>query len=258
MTSQIHLAYEDSGAGRPLVLLHGFCGSSAYWTKTSELLNSDYRVIAPDLRGHGRSEAPDVRYTVEMMADDLVALIQRLELDKPVLLGHSLGGYVALAFAEKYPELISGFGLVHSTARPDDDQGKANRNKAIETIKEKGMEPFIDGLIPKLFAPDHLESMAGSIQTALEIGYATKPEGAIHTAEAMRDRPDRNKVLRDAGLPILLVAGGEDQIIPAEKTFSVQAPHITQARIEQAGHMSMMEAPESLAKIVAQFVKSRC
>ncbi|MDF2667967.1 MAG: alpha/beta hydrolase [Paenibacillus sp.] len=258
MTSPIQLAYEDSGAGRPLLLVHGFCGSSAYWKDTTKLLQASYRVIAPDLRGHGRSEAPDVRYTVEMMADDLAALVERLELNKPVLLGHSLGGYVALAFAEKYPELLAGYGLIHSTARPDDEQGKANRNKAIETIKEKGIESFIDGLIPKLFAPDHLETMQEHVQASIDIGYITKPEGAIHTAEAMRDRPDRNKVLRDASLPVLLVAGGKDQIIPAEKTFSVQAAHITQARIDQAGHMSMMEAPDVLANIITQFVSSRC
>jgi 3-oxoadipate enol-lactonase len=258
MTDRTQLVYEDYGSGRPLILVHGFCGSSSYWKPVRRSLGSEYRLIAPDLRGHGRSEAPDIPYTVEAIADDLAALVQQLNLSQSVLLGHSLGGYVALAFAEKYPHLLAGFGLIHSTAYPDDEQGKANRNKAIAAIQEKGIVPFIDGLIPKLFAPEHLDTMADLVQGAKEIGYATKPEGAIHTAEAMRDRIDRNHVLRETSLPVLLAAGALDQLIPAVKTFSVQGDHIVQARLEQAGHMSMMETPDALAKVITEFVHTRC
>lgn len=258
MTDHIQLAYEQVGEGRPLVLVHGFCGSSAYWNKVREPLGSSYCVITPDLRGHGRSEAPDVPYTIEGMADDLADLIQQLQLDKPVLLGHSLGGYVTLAFVEKYSHLLSGFGLIHSTAFPDNEQGRANRNKAIASIQETGMEPFIDGLIPKLFAPEHLDTMSDSVQAAKHIGYATSPVGAIHTAEAMRDRVDRHHVLREAALPILLVAGGKDLIIPLDKAFSVQGDHISPVQLEQAGHMSMQEAPDALSRTIIEFVQTRC
>lgn len=258
MTDHIQLAYEDYGSGRPLILVHGFCGSSAYWTPLKQSLGSEYRLIVPDLRGHGRSGAPDIPYTVEAMADDLAALAQQLNLTQSVLLGHSLGGYAALAFAEKYPHLLAGFGLIHSTAYPDDEQGKANRNKAITAIQEKGIAPFIDGLIPKLFAPEHLATMADLVQGVKDIGYATKPEGAIHTVEAMRDRIDRNHVLRETLLPVLLASGDKDHLIPAAKTFSVQGDHIIQARLEQAGHMSMMETPDALVKVITEFVQTRC
>lgn len=255
MTDHVQLAYEEIGEeqARSLVLLHGFCGSRAYWSALHKPLGAQYRVIIPDLRGHGQSGAPDAPYTIDAMADDVAALIRQLGLEKPIVLGHSLGGYITLALSEQNPQLLSGFGLIHSTAFPDTEPGKANRDKAIATIREQGIRPFVDGLIPKLFAPAHLASMADRVQAAVEIGYGTPPLGAIHTTEAMRDRVDRNHVLREASVPVLLVAGAQDQIIPVEKTFSVQGDHITQTRLETAGHMSLMESPDELSAILLSF-----
>ncbi len=252
-TNGATLAYRDEGTGAPLVLIHGFCGSSQYWQEVIPALATEFRVIAPDLRGHGDSSAPDESYTMDKMADDLARLLDHLELPKVVMFGHSLGGYVTLAFAEKYADKLTGFSLVHSTAYPDDEKGKENRLKGMESIRENGMEPFIKALVPKLFAPDHVTTMQDAVQLARQIGLATDPQGAIRTLEGMRDRPDRNHVLRNAQIPILLVAGENDQIIPKEKTFSVDAPHVRQELIPSAGHMGMLEAPEALVPIIRQF-----
>lgn len=249
------LAYRDEGKGVPVLLLHGFCGSSAYWDEVAPLLLPHCRLLIPDLPGHGSSEAPQEPYSIEAFADDLLDLQDQLGIAKAVWLGHSLGGYITLAAVEKYAARISGFGLIHSTAFPDDEAGKANRLKGIQSIAENGMTPFIDGLIPKLFAPEHTETMPEALQRMKEIGYNTSPEGASRALEAMRSRPDRNHVLRSTDQPVLLLAGGKDQVIKTEKTFSVEGPHITKALIESAGHMSLIEAPEQLSRELIEFIK---
>lgn len=251
----IKLAYQEAGSGAPVLLLHGFCGSSAYWEEVIPLLGQHYRVIAPDLRGHGDSDAPDGEfYGMEQFAEDLLALLDQLKLDQVSLFGHSLGGYITLAFAEKYPKRLRAFGLIHSTAYPDDEQGKAGRDKAVQTIEQQGMEPFIDGLIPRLFAPEHVQTMPDAVEQAKQIGFATPAEGAIRTAKGMKHRIDRNHVLRSAHTPVLLLAGEQDQIISRQKSFSVASPHIRQVLLTAVGHMSMYEAPEKLTEELATFL----
>lgn len=249
------LAYADQGEGTPVVLLHGFCGSSAYWERVLPLLQGAGRFLVPDVRGHGDSGAPDEAYSIEGMADDIAELLQELNIPKAVLLGHSLGGYITLAFAEKYPERLSAFGLVHSTAYPDDEKGKQGRLNSIGTIREKGLPVFIDGLIPKLFAPSHVESMPEAVEQAKAIGRGTSPDGAMRTLEAMRERPDRRAVLEAARVPLLLVAGEHDQIIPADKTFTVHGSNVVQNKLKESGHMSMMETPEALAAVIRDFMQ---
>jgi 3-oxoadipate enol-lactonase len=253
---EIEMSYEDQGNGETIVLLHGFCGSSAYWKNVIPVLSQNYRVITPDLRGHGRSEVPLDTYSMEQMADDVKHLLDELQVSDAVMFGHSLGGYVTLAFAEKYPEVLTGFSLIHSTARPDDTAGKEGRLKAIGSIEDDGIKPFIDSLIPKLFAPDPIESMLEAVEYTKQIGYQTKPEGAIHTLEGMRERLDRNHVLRTSKVPILLVAGEKDQIIPVSKTFSVEGSHITPMKLKDVGHMSMLEAPKELTAIMENFLQT--
>jgi 3-oxoadipate enol-lactonase len=135
--NSIVLAYEDQGSGEPLVLLHGLCGSANYWDKVLPQLSEQYRVIAPDLRGHGQSGISDEPYPMELMAHDIAELLEKLHIPQAILFGHSLGGYVTLAFAEQYPEKLHAFSLVHSSGFPDDENGKANRDKGIAAISEK-------------------------------------------------------------------------------------------------------------------------
>jgi 3-oxoadipate enol-lactonase len=249
------LAYKEQGQGQAVMLLHGFCGSSAYWDQLMPLLPDNYRFITPDLRGHGESGAPETEYSMEAFADDMAALIKQLGLEQAIMLGHSLGGYATLAFGERNPELLTAFGLVHSTAFPDSDAAKEARIKAIKSIWEKGLEPYVrDGLVPKLFSPAHLQTMPEAVRKAVTIGLKTAPDAAVRTLDGMRQRPDRNHVLAEAKVPVLIAAGIDDQIIPVGRAFSVSGGHITQSLLEHAGHMSMMEAPEQLAKIIIDFI----
>lgn len=251
----IEIAYKEAGEGFPVLLLHGFCGSSSYWDAIVPLLQTQCRLIVPDLPGHGQSGVPQTPYPIEAFADDMVDFLRLLDIGKAVWLGHSLGGYVTLAAAERYADQIAAYGLIHSTAFPDDEKGKEGRLKAIQTILDSGIVPFVDGLIPKLFAPDHLQSMDDKVEQAKNIGYGTSPEGAVVTLEAMRDRPDRNAALRQADCPVLLIAGENDQIVNPEKTFSVRGDSIHHELLHKVGHMSLMEHPEQLADKLSAFLE---
>lgn len=248
------ICYREQGQGEPLVLLHGFCGSSEYWDQVVPLLSDHYRCIVPDLRGHGSSDAPLGAYTIEQMADDVLHLLDSLELSKVTLLGHSLGGYITLSFVQRYSSRLNGFGLIHSTAFPDSEEAKEKRLLAVSSIQTQGITSFVDNMIPSLFAPDHVESHPEWINFAKEIGYKTPPQGASGAAMAMRERPDRRDVLSASVLPVLLVAGEQDGIISQDKTFTVDQPNVTQVTIAGAGHMSMIEAPDQLANRIISFM----
>ncbi|REK71462.1 alpha/beta fold hydrolase [Paenibacillus paeoniae] len=257
----IKLAYYDSkeshGLDTALVLLHGYCGSSAYWEKIVDELADSIRVIAPDARGHGLSSAPeDEIYSMELFADDVAALLDSLSIRRAIVLGHSLGGYVTLAFTERYADKLAAFGLVHSTPLPDSEAARANRDKAVAALQENGIAEFVDGLIPKLFAKDRLEGMEPEVARCKEIGYTTALHGAVATAKGMKGRADRSTVIRESALPILLVAGAQDGVIPVESTFSAVNGETRKVELEQAGHMSMMECSAQLAEEIASFVRS--
>lgn len=256
LSAGIVVAYEEAGVGEPIVLLHGFCGSRLYWEETLPYLAEYGRVIAPDLRGHGSSAVAGAedRYGMENLADDVAALMDELNVPKISLFGHSLGGYAALAFAEKYPERLNALGLVHSTAFPDGEQAKENRLKAVETIRSQGVAPFVDGLVPKLFAPQHRDSRPEWVGKAKEIGYETSAEGAVGCALGMRARPDRVSVLERLKLPVLLLAGEADEVIPPDKRFPVSGDNVTAVTLKGVGHMGMMEDPQATAACIGRFL----
>ncbi|AIQ49379.1 alpha/beta hydrolase [Paenibacillus sp. FSL R7-0273] len=247
-----NICYSDQGQGEVIVLLHGFCGSSAYFEQVIPYLSGSYRVIAPDLRGHGASDAPLGAYNIDQMADDVLSLLNSLEIEKAYLLGHSMGGYVTLSFAQRYASRLKGFGLIHSTGYPDSEEAREKRLKSVSTIQNEGITAFVDALIPGLFAVDAAPQL---LERAKEIGYKTPPQGAAGAALAMRERPDRRDVISAAAVPVLLVAGTEDSLVPAERIFTSDKANITKAAISGAGHMSMYEAPERLAEIIKDFVQ---
>ncbi|WP_322907790.1 alpha/beta fold hydrolase [Paenibacillus sp. SGZ-1009] len=248
------LHYTESGTGAPLVLLHGFLGSSAYWDELVPLLSAHYRCITPDLRGHGRSLAPEGSYRIEQMADDVIRLLDHLELPSATVLGHSMGGYVTLALAAQNGDRLDGWGLIHSTPHEDTAQAKENRLLAVSKINSDGIAAFTDGMVEGLFAPASLERIPKAVQKVRELGYATPPQGACGAALAMRERPDRRHVLAASSKPVLLIAGGQDRLIPAERLFTSTGEHITAHTIEQAGHMGMLETPEPMAQIIRDYL----
>lgn len=263
LASGLKIAYYDSGdkegvlpQGAAAVLLHGFCGSSAYWEDVLPLIGGLGRVIIPDLRGHGLSSAAGEEvYAMESFADDLAELLGQLSVERVCLFGHSLGGYVSLAFAEKHPDKLEAFGLIHSTSLPDGDQAKIGRDKAVNTIKSEGIETFVNGLVPKLFASEHLATLEKAVKRVTEIGYATSPEAAAATALGMKSRKDRRSVLENLEVPRLLVAGSEDGVIPAKNTFTSEGKNVSQVLLSGSGHMSMVESPAELGNRISAFVR---
>jgi 3-oxoadipate enol-lactonase len=253
--NDLTLSYIDEGSGDVILLIHGFCGSPAYWEKIIPDLGKNYRVIAPALRGHGKSSAVSDPYTTSDMATDIKHLLDELQIHKVIMFGHSLGGYVTLSFAEQFSDRLAGFSLVHSTSHADNEEAQQGRSKSIELICENGVEPLVKNLVPKLFAPEYSKSMVEEVEFVTEIGLNTSVTGAKGALRAMRERPERHAVLSKSQVPSLLIAGEFDQIIPIEKVFSVESENIEQVVLTEAGHMGMIEKPTELTNIILNFVK---
>ncbi|WP_273126130.1 alpha/beta fold hydrolase [Metabacillus sp. HB246100] len=248
------ISYTDQGVGHCVVLIHGFCGDSQYWKYIVPQLVAKNRVITVDIRGHGHSSTPKDEFEIMDLADDLDKLLTSLHIDRATLIGHSLGGYISIAFAEKYPEKLCGLSMVHSTTLPDTDEAKKNRDNGILLIEEEGIKPYIQQLIPKLFAAGSHETLANEIDLVKKIGYRTSDLGAIECLKSMKNRPNRNHVLKNLSLPVLLVAGELDDILPLERTFSVSGTNISQHTIKESGHMSMLEKPDELSEVLIGFL----
>lgn len=238
-----------------IVLLHGFCGSIKYWEDVIPLLSTDFQVLVPDFRGHGQSGMIDGPWRIEDMAKDIVLLLDELGIEKCIVYGHSMGGYVTLALAELYPARLSGWGLVHSTSLPDSPEAKENREKTIARIHHSGIEPLVNELVPKLFAPEHLHSMASEVERMKLVGYGTNPKGAALATAAMKDRPDRSHVIKQARVPVVLIAGEQDQVIPPDRVHTATGEHISTHTITDCGHMGMIEAPDSISQLLLKHVE---
>jgi len=252
--NKLTISYLDQGTGDVIVLLHGLCFDSTIWKKVIPELALNYRVIAPDLRGHGQSSVPAPPYSIEQMADDIISLLDALEIEKAAIFGHSLGGYITLAIAEKYPDRLSALSLVHSLSEPDTEEKKQVRQTNINLIKEKGLAAFIEGFYPLLFAPENLDKLPAEVNFARNLCLQTAADGAMGSLYAIKERPDRTSVLKNIQVPILLIAGENDVIVPQEKTFSVERKNVTSIVIKNAGHTSMLEAPEQLTNTINNFM----
>lgn len=248
------LTYKQVGRGIPVVFLHGFCGSKAYWSSIEASLKTQVEAYYIDLPGHGDS-VPYLKTSIESYADLLRSWKKEMDLDQFILVGHSLGGYITLAYAEKYPQDLYGYALVHSTAFPDSDEGKEGREAAMKKIDTEGMTAFIDGLIPKLFDEEFSQKHAEVVHHAKKIGLETDPEQAKAFLQAMKDRKDLRDVLKQHDLPHLLVAGENDAVVPSYKTFISESPHATDKLLKNSAHMSMYENPDVLSDTFIQWIQ---
>lgn len=231
---------------RQLVLLHGLCGSPDYFEELIPLLDAE--VYALTLPGHAGTEAgPE---TMDQFADWVVAEMRLRELDRPIVLGHSFGGYITTNLVRRYPTELSGFGLIHSTAAADPEEAKAKRNQAIERVMEEGVHPFIDTMIPGVFAADSDTSL---IERAKQIGYEMSKEGVMSAQLAIRDRADETETVRETRLPGLFLYGDKDPNMDADRAF-LGAEHHTKQTVP-GSHMGMMEEPELEAELINDWLK---
>jgi pimeloyl-ACP methyl ester carboxylesterase len=251
------LAYNDSGNGFPVVLIHGFCESKAVWQYCEPALARQFRVLTPDLPGFGESRLLETNISIDYFADQLKEFLDSLHIEQCVMIGHSLGGYVTLAFAEKYPGMLAGMGLFHSTAFADTDERRENRNKAILFIERYGVPVFAQSFVPPLFSLQNRERLKTEIEALVSDASAASEHGVIETTKAMRDRPERIHVLKKVSFPVLFVAGKQDLSIPLDKTLEqCHLPkHSVVHFLQKAGHMGMIESKHDTIRIIEHFCR---
>ena len=247
--------YQEKGTGLPILLIHGYCETHEIWGPMVDRFSAAFRVITIDLPGFGTSPALEAPHSIDDVATRVLQFLSDfLKTDSCVVLGHSLGGYVALAMIEKRPELFRAFGLVHSTAFADSDERKAARNKVIEFVKTHGSEPFVRSFIPPLF---HNQS-ASYVQPVVDLALKTAASSIISYAGAMRDRPDRTHVLRSFSGPVLFQAGDKDTIIPlagVQEQVSMTR-NATFSVLQGVAHMGMIERTEEASSAIEGFLRS--
>jgi pimeloyl-ACP methyl ester carboxylesterase len=249
------LAYYNRGNGFPVVLLHGFCENKDIWDTFSVPLSEAFQVITPDMPGFGGSQHNTNFASVEAMANEVSALLQQLQIGKCVLIGHSLGGYVALALAEKHPEIVAGLALFHSTAYPDTEEKKQTRTKTADFIDKNGIPAFIENFVPPLFFKDRHEELKEYMELTRKITLQAPKATAVAVTKAMRDRPDRTHVLREATYPVLFIAGKDDgavSFLSAKEQFFLPKHSQVQA-LAETGHMGMFERPQETYLMVHHF-----
>lgn len=252
------MAYDDFGQGTPLVLLHGFPLSRAIWAAQIAELSAHHRLIAPDLRGHGDSEATPGPYSMELLADDILALLVALRIDQPIVLGGlSMGGYVAMAFARRYPERLAGLLLTATRAGSDTSAGKDGRRQAVAAVQQAGnIQPTVVGMLPKLFAPQTYSDNPNLVLEVRHIMEQTSVDGVINAQLGMLARPDSTAMLSNLDVPGLVIHGEHDQIIPVEAAQDMAdvLPDGSMVIIKGTGHLLNMEKPAEFNQIVLDWL----
>jgi pimeloyl-ACP methyl ester carboxylesterase len=250
------LFYREAGGGLPVVLLHGFAEDGTIWDNQVDYLSAHCRVIIPDLPGSGKSPALAPAEGVEELAGSIATLLDELAIQQCILIGHSMGGYIALAFAEKYPDRLTALGLFHSTAYADNEEKKTGRRKSIEFIRNNGSAAFIRQSMPNLFSGYTREHKPDLINSIISRYSGFSPDSLVAYYEAMIARPDRTAVLRQFAGPVLFIIGQADAVIPMEQALQqCHLPAVSHIHIiENAGHQGMLEAPDRSNTILHSFI----
>ncbi|MDO4225297.1 MAG: alpha/beta hydrolase [Bergeyella zoohelcum] len=245
------LNYEIHGTGtEPLVLLHGFMENLLIWEDLQPYLSKRFRLIKIDLPGHGRSPNYAETHTMSLMAEKVKEVLDTLKLGKVHLLGHSMGGYVALALAEQYPEQLQSLTLFFSTFFADSEEKKEQRRKTFRIIKES-FRTFVSAGIPNLFSPNEQEILQEKISFAKEIALSTDTDGVLAATKGMIDRPTRKSVLENLDTKILIIAGKYDNAVKTSEMIDA-LPHRPNIKsyILDCGHNGHWEKPEICASII--------
>ena len=248
-----NLYYREQGTGPTVILIHGFPLNHQVWNDFAEKLSDSYQVVTPDLPGFGKSPLPDGGFSVDDVAQTVRQWIRDRQYSRPVIVGHSLGGYITLALAALERELLSGMCLFHSTALADSEEKIQSRNKVLEFIEKQGVQAFTSNFVGQLYAdPQH-----SSIPKVKAIAVQAPKETVAGYTRAMRDRKDRRDVLRTFPNPILFLAGEKDQGIPPD-TILQQAALCQRGEaviLPEVGHMGMFESEGPCLKKITKFLE---
>jgi pimeloyl-ACP methyl ester carboxylesterase len=257
----VDLAYVARGIGPPVVLLHGFPLDHTMWSEQIQALAQKHRIIAPDLRGFGKSSLGDADpargITMEQYADDVALLLDALEVTQPIVLaGFSMGGYIAWQFVRKHMSRLRALIQLDTRAAADTDDARANRLKMAENIHEWGPARVAETMGPKLFAAGKFEANPAIVQELRDVISRTSPDAIACAQRGMAARPDMTSLLPTINLPTLLIAGVEDALTPAKEMQQIAdaIPKGEYKEIEDAGHMSPMENPAAVNAALISFL----
>lgn len=251
--------YKETGAGQPVVLLHGFAEENTIWQEQIDFLQEHCRVIVPDLPGSGKSallQKSDAG--IDDYAACINALLTNADIDKCILLGHSMGGYIAVAFAEKFAARLQAFGFVNSSAFADSEEKKSTRKKGIETMEKHGGYSFLKSTTPHSFSEEYKNKHPEKIEALIENEKNFSVEALVQYYTAMMNRPYRTEILEKSQVPVLFIIGSEDVAAPMDDLLKqVYLPKISHIHIiEGMGHMSMMEKPDQLNNYLLEFIRA--
>lgn len=249
------LSYRVQGEGNAIVLLHGFGEDGEVWRNQADLF-PHHRLIIPDLPGSGQSELLE-QTSMESLARSVVAILDAEGAEQCILIGHSMGGYITLAFADHYAERLKGFGLFHSTAYADSEEKKETRRRGVQFIRRYGAPEFLKTAIPNLYGPVSKKERKELIEEHLLSIHNFSGEALVSYYEAMIARPDRSHLLSMTSLPVLFIAGSHDGALPFEEVMrQSHLPRLSYIHIlEHSGHMGMVEEPEESNKALLSYIE---
>jgi pimeloyl-ACP methyl ester carboxylesterase len=243
--------YREKGKGTPIVLIHGFCETHEIWNGFDDTLAENFHVLSIDLPGFGASSLPDTPFTIDDIAGLVLEWLKSKKILDPILIGHSLGGYVTLAIAAQEQTYSRNLVLFHSSVFSDAPEKRENRNKVIEFVRAHGVAPFIETFVPSLFyAKDHK-----MLQHIKSMCLKTPLDTLLAYTGAMRDRPDRQEVVINKIENLLIISGLQDEIIPpaiATKMASIKSG-VQLIELPETGHMGMIESPALALDAIKKF-----
>jgi pimeloyl-ACP methyl ester carboxylesterase len=248
------IAFSQKGTGQALILIHGFCESKEMWKTFSDHLSTSFEVFCPDLPGFGESLFEKKQISLEETAVLLQDWMHENQIMNPIVIGHSLGGYVTLALAELMGQKLKAIGLFHSTAFADDEEKKKIRNKTIEFVKKNGVDKFIDSFVPPLFSEQHRASQSKKIEELIVSGKRSSLQGILAFIAAMRDRKDRFEMWKTFQGPKLMIAGELDPAVKIESS-RLHRPFATYYHeMTGVGHMGMFEQQAEALNTIERFL----
>ena len=251
------ITYNDKGKGRVIVLIHGYLETSEIWSSFARKLSEKFRVISVDLPGHGGSDIYGDIHAVEFMAAVIRDLIRNTGTEKFFLTGHSMGGYVTLAFADLYPGMLTGYCLFHSHPFADSEEVIKRRKMEIRLIKAGKWDMFFSDSIRKMFASQNLEKFGDQLLRSKEISVSIPKQGIISVLNGMMVRPSRLSVLEEGRIPLLWILGAMDNYIDCEQIQAkVKLPENAKVSVLQnSGHMGFVEEEERSLEVITEFAE---
>ena len=249
-------SYFKVGSGNTIVLLHGYLETKEIWTDFAIELAKKFKVIVPDLPGHGNSDLPNTDLSVEKMAESVKIILDHENIDNCFMVGHSMGAYVALAFLDLYPQYLAALSLFHSSPYADTEDKRKNRDREINIIKQGKKKQVYTAHFPKTFATENTQKFASEINIMNEKAKNMDNKGIIAALNAMKARPDRSELLANTKIPIQFIIGEKDNFIPMSILEKLKLPENSELVVlENSGHMGFIEEKENALQAIEGFLE---